>query len=251
MVTMTERTTAVAIPAVDALAVAIQREHVAASTAARAALDHALEAGRLLAEARPGIPHGGWEAFVRDRCGLAPRTARLYLQLDANRARIADRQRVAGLTVREAARLVAEPRPEAEEQLEQGARREVRQLTLEAAARLSPAQERRREQGAKQRKSAHLKQKIVSLMIDVRRYVEKLEENTSKQSNRRKAIAEELRRLANQLSPTPRACGDDIEPDQALDEISYYALAFLDAAPERANELEGLLLTWVSRCKQR
>ena len=43
----------------------------------------------------------------------------------------------------------------------------------------------------------------------------------------------------------------DIDPDQMLDEISYYALAFLDACPERADELEGLLLTWVSRCKQR
>lgn len=44
---------------------------------------------------------------------------------------------------------------------------------------------------------------------------------------------------------------EDIEPDQMLDEISYYALAFLDACPERADELEGLLLTWVPRCKQR
>lgn len=44
---------------------------------------------------------------------------------------------------------------------------------------------------------------------------------------------------------------EDIDPDQMLDEISYYALAFLDACPERADELEGLLLTWVSRCKQR
>lgn len=44
---------------------------------------------------------------------------------------------------------------------------------------------------------------------------------------------------------------EDIEPDQMLDEISYYALAFLNACPERADELEGLLLTWVSRCKQR
>lgn len=44
---------------------------------------------------------------------------------------------------------------------------------------------------------------------------------------------------------------DDIEADQMLDEISYYALAFLNACPERADELEGLLLTWVSRCKQR
>jgi len=44
---------------------------------------------------------------------------------------------------------------------------------------------------------------------------------------------------------------EDVEPNQMLDEISYYALAFLDACPERADELEGLLLTWVSRCKQR
>lgn len=52
---------------------------------------------------------------------------------------------------------------------------------------------------------------------------------------------------------TTTACStdEDIDPDRMLDEISYYALAFLDACPERADELEGLLLTWVSRCKQR
>jgi len=48
-----------------------------------------------------------------------------------------------------------------------------------------------------------------------------------------------------------RQADEEIEPDRMLDEISYYALAFLDACPERAEELEGLLLTWVSRCKQR
>jgi|694.fasta_scaffold148422_2 hypothetical protein len=48
-----------------------------------------------------------------------------------------------------------------------------------------------------------------------------------------------------------RQADEEIEPDRMLDEISYYALAFLDACPERADELEGLLLTWVSRCKQR
>jgi hypothetical protein len=48
-----------------------------------------------------------------------------------------------------------------------------------------------------------------------------------------------------------RQTDEEIEPDRILDEISYYALAFLDACPERADELEGLLLTWVSRCKQR
>ncbi len=98
------------------IAAAIRLEHEAASAAAGAAVAHAMEAGRLLAEARKGIPHGGWESFVRDRCGIAPRTARLYLQLDARRDRIANRQRDAGLTLREAARLVAEPRVKAKPQ---------------------------------------------------------------------------------------------------------------------------------------
>jgi hypothetical protein len=102
--------TTIAVREDDELPVAICREHEAASAAARSALGHALECGRLLAQARQGIAHGGWESFVRDRCGIAPRTARLYLRLDANRERLANRQRAAGLTVREAARLLAEPR---------------------------------------------------------------------------------------------------------------------------------------------
>ena len=58
-------------------------------------------------------------------------------------------------------------------------------------------------------------------------------------------------RNAATQTAAPIRSDEDIEPDQMLDEISYYALAFLDACPERADELEGLLLTWVSRCKQR
>lgn len=45
----------------DKLVVAIRREHEAASAAARSALEHSLECGRLLAQARAEIPHGGWE----------------------------------------------------------------------------------------------------------------------------------------------------------------------------------------------
>ena len=62
--------------------------------------------------------------------------------------------------------------------------------------------------------------------------------------------SEKPRKAATQAASPSRA-DEDIEPDRMLDEISYYALAFLDACPERAEELEGLLLTWVSRCKQR
>jgi hypothetical protein len=48
-----------------------------------------------------------------------------------------------------------------------------------------------------------------------------------------------------------RQADEEIEPDRMLEEISYFALAFLSTCPDRAEELEGLLLTWVSRCKQR
>lgn len=75
-----------------------------------------------------------------------------------------------------------------------------------------------------------------------------------------KAVVDELspeekpsarpRKPAVKKTADPQA-DEEIEPDRMLDEISYYALAFLDACPERADELEGLLLTWVSRCKQR
>ena len=75
-----------------------------------------------------------------------------------------------------------------------------------------------------------------------------------------KAVVDELtpddkpaakpRKPAVKKAADPQA-DEEIEPDRMLDEISYYALAFLDACPERADELEGLLLTWVSRCKQR
>jgi len=92
------------------LTAAIRHEHEAASAAAGAALSHALEAGRLLAEARQTIPHGGWEAYVRDACGVAPRTASLYQRLHRHRDRLPNRQHVADLSVRQAARLLRQPR---------------------------------------------------------------------------------------------------------------------------------------------
>jgi len=92
-------------PKSDHLVVAIRREHEAASAAAMSAIEHAMECGRLLVQARQAIAHGHWESYVVDVCGMSPRTARLYLRLHENRDRLANRQRVADLTVREAERL--------------------------------------------------------------------------------------------------------------------------------------------------
>ena len=95
------------------LAGRIRAAHQAASTAAQTALGHALEAGRLLAEAREAVPHGGWGDYVAS-CGIADRTASLYMRLHRHRDRLEDRQRVADLSVRQAARLLAEPKAKGE-----------------------------------------------------------------------------------------------------------------------------------------
>ena len=112
---MTARSTST-LPALagEQLTAAIRHEHEAASAAAGAALSHALEAGRLLAEARATVPNGGWEAYVRDACGIAPRTASLYQRLHRHRDRLPNRQHVADLSVRQAARLLEQPRTKAE-----------------------------------------------------------------------------------------------------------------------------------------
>jgi len=91
------------------LAGRIRAAHQAASTAAQTALGYAFDAGRLLAEAREDVPHGGWGDYV-EGCGMPARTASLYMRLHRNRDRLADRQRVADLSVRQAARLLAEPK---------------------------------------------------------------------------------------------------------------------------------------------
>lgn len=113
MQTITTTSTPTAMSA-EQLTVAIRQEHEAASTAARSALEHALEAGRLLAEAKRKIGHGSWESYVKESCGIAPRTARLYQRLHRHRDRLPNRQHVAELSVRQAARLLEQPKAKAE-----------------------------------------------------------------------------------------------------------------------------------------
>lgn len=96
------------------LTAAIRQEHDAASRAAQSAIQHALAAGRLLAEAKRKIPHGSWESYVKDSCGIAPRTASLYQRLHRHRDRLPNRQHVAELSVRQAARLLERPKATAE-----------------------------------------------------------------------------------------------------------------------------------------
>ena len=93
------------------LAERINREHRAAEVALNTGLEHALEAGRLLIEAKAQVAHGEWLPWLERHFEGAPRTARVYVQLARRWPQIkeAKRQRVANLSVRSAVKLLASP----------------------------------------------------------------------------------------------------------------------------------------------
>jgi hypothetical protein len=65
---------------------------------------HALEAGRLLLEAKSAVPHGRWLAWLAQNCDLPPRTANRYMRLAKHPTPLleADPSRVADLSLRAA-----------------------------------------------------------------------------------------------------------------------------------------------------
>jgi hypothetical protein len=93
--------TALALPD---LARAIEREHQAARRAARTALEHAMECGRLLIEAKAQVGHGGWLPWLEANCTLRPRTAQAYMRLARELPKLPEQeaQRVADSSVRDA-----------------------------------------------------------------------------------------------------------------------------------------------------
>jgi len=62
------------------LAAAFRAAHEAAMAAARTSIEKAVEAGKLLIEAKDALPHGGWLPWLRD-VGITPRTAQRYMRL--------------------------------------------------------------------------------------------------------------------------------------------------------------------------
>jgi len=93
------------------LAARINEEHDHAVTAIRAGLHHALEAGRLLLDAKAQVSHGGWLDWLQANCAVPERTAQLYMKLARDLpARLQGRESatVADLTIRDAVALLAE-----------------------------------------------------------------------------------------------------------------------------------------------
>lgn len=66
------------------LAVDINREHRAAESAARSAIEHALAAGRLLVEAKGQVGHGGWLEWLKENTEVSPRQSQRYMKLANN-----------------------------------------------------------------------------------------------------------------------------------------------------------------------
>jgi hypothetical protein len=92
------------LPDLDTLATRINEAHQAYEDAKKSSLERAIEAGKLLLEAKKQLKHGEWEGWLKKNCKkIQPRTARLYMQLAANPKLATD----AVLTLQEAARGVS------------------------------------------------------------------------------------------------------------------------------------------------
>jgi hypothetical protein len=85
------------------LAADIRAAHERCLSAARSGLRHAVEAGRLLLTVRSRTPHGGWERYVTNQCGLTPRLAQRYMQAARHIGQLTDAEatRVADLSFRQ------------------------------------------------------------------------------------------------------------------------------------------------------
>lgn len=73
------------------LAKKINQQHRAAEQALSEGVSHALEAGKLLLQAKTLIGHGGWGKWLKSNCKVTERTAQIYMKLArANPKRVSD-----------------------------------------------------------------------------------------------------------------------------------------------------------------
>jgi len=108
--TTEERTTVLAN-----LAARIRTEHAAATNSARTAIGHAINAGRLLIEAKTKLGHGRWLPWLSENCpDISIRTAQVYMRLALKAPTFLDSntQNSAHLSINQALNMVAEPRVE-------------------------------------------------------------------------------------------------------------------------------------------
>lgn len=106
------------IPPLATLAEQINHHHAECESAMKTGLEHALEAGRLLSAAKSQCSHGSFGAWLADNFDGSERTAQAYLRVAKRWPEIeakAKAQRVADLSLRDAIKLLTEPRAETPE----------------------------------------------------------------------------------------------------------------------------------------
>jgi hypothetical protein len=89
-------TTEIAPSGLADLATRIRNAHSKVVGAFRNTVREAIAAGKLLIQAKDRMPYGDWEPWLKDQCGVAERTARLYMQLARGEAKIEDWMAQAG-----------------------------------------------------------------------------------------------------------------------------------------------------------
>ena len=98
------------LPALDALADRINAEHQACHAAVTKGLEHALEVGRLLLEAKAGLAHGEWLPWLKENCpDISERSTQRYMRLADNRGAL-ESATVADSTMRAAEEALTTPR---------------------------------------------------------------------------------------------------------------------------------------------
>jgi hypothetical protein len=87
----------------------IGKAHAACEGAMKDGLQHALEAGRLLLDAKSKVKHGDFAAWVEKSCGITSRLSQRYMQIAREYPKLetANASRVADLSFRDALSLVA------------------------------------------------------------------------------------------------------------------------------------------------
>lgn len=83
------------------LASQINVEHVACERALKDGLRHAVQAGKLLIEAKKQCEHGKWLPWIKDKCEFSPRTAQGYMRVANKLLEEGNAQRVAHLSYRQ------------------------------------------------------------------------------------------------------------------------------------------------------
>lgn len=103
-----QKSTAIAEPTLAGLAEQINAHHRECEAAMNAGLRHALEAGKLLTEAKRLCPHGTWQPWLEENFEGSIRTAQAYMRVAREYPKLDGKaQRVALLTLRGAVAAVA------------------------------------------------------------------------------------------------------------------------------------------------